>query len=159
MQILFYKNVHPSQIPYFHITMLHSSERGNKNAHSRRKRGNNSAFQVPENRYEPQLPSWLKVRQIIVFDFVFPKSYIHQLQNWDNNIQVIIRQHQSILNYENLHLHLKYKIYSLTHINKANSLTCCKIIYWQISAKKKKLLLPEVKFKRLHYIKMEFLRQ
>ena len=159
MQILFYKNVHPSQIPYFHISMLHSSERGNKNAHSRRKRGNNSAFQVPENRYEPQLPSWLKVRQIIVFDFVFPKSYIHQLQNWDNNIQVIIRQHQSILNYENLHLHLKYKIYSLTHINKANSLTCCKIIYWQISAKKKKLLLPEVKFKRLHYIKMEFLRQ
>ena len=136
MQILFYKNVHPSQIPYFHISMLHSSERGNKNAHSRRKRGNNSAFQVPENRYEPQLPSWLKVRQIIVFDFVFPKSYIHQLQNWDNNIQVIIRQHQSILNYENLHLHLKYKIYSLTHINKANSLTCCKIIYWHISAKK-----------------------
>lgn len=130
MQILFYKNVHPSQIPYFHISMLHSSERGGKkDARSRSKRGTNSGFQVPENKYEPQLPSWLKVRQIIAFHFVFPKSYIHQVQNWDNNIQVIIRQYQSILNYENLHLHLKYKIYSLTHINKTNSLTCCKIIY------------------------------
>lgn len=136
--------------PRYHtfISMLHSSERGKKDAHSRSKRGTNSGFQVPENKYDPQLPSWLKVRQIIAFHFVFPKSYIHQLQNWDNNIQVIIRQYQSILNYENLHLHLKYKIYSLTHINKTNSLTCCKIIYWQISAKKK-LVLPEVKFKRL----------
>lgn len=133
MQILFYKNVHPSQIPYFHISMLHSSE-GGKNAHSRSKRGKNSVFQVPENRYEPWLPSWLKVRQIIAFYFVFPKSYIHQLQNWDNNIQVIIRQHQSILNYENLHF-----------INKTNSLTCCKIIYWQISAKKKKITIARSK--------------
>ena len=127
-----------------------------KNAHSRRKRGNNSAFQVPENRYEPQLPSWLKVRQIIVFDFVFPKSYIHQLQNWDNNIQVIIRQHQSILNYENLHLHLKYKIYSLTHINKANSLTCCKIIYWHISAKKTNYYCQKYNVKGLTTLKWSF---
>lgn len=115
----------------------------------------NSGFQVPENKYEPQLPSWLKVRQIIAFHFVFPKSYIHQVQNWDNNIQVIIRQYQSILNYENLHLHLKYKIYSLTHINKTNYQFTQNYLLTDF-CQEKELVLPEVKFKRLHYIKWSF---
>jgi len=57
MQILFYKNAHPSQIPYFHISMLHSSEGGKRNAHSRSKRERIQFFKYQKIGMSPGCPA------------------------------------------------------------------------------------------------------